>query len=127
MLETHKDYKAQGYIDFLWCCFLAAALLSCLAALTGTYYLGHSLVFALLYIWSRKEASLMLDFWGFKVKSSHLPFVVAALHVAMGGDWAEDAAAVLAGHVVYFCEVVLPREKGWRPLGVPRWLRRLVA
>lgn len=126
LLESHKDYQGPGYLDFLWTAFLVATGLVLLAGLTGAYFLGHSLVFALLYIWSRKE-SLILDFWGFKVKSSNLPFVLAALHVAMGGDWAEDAAAVLAGHSVYFCEVVLPREKAWKPLGLPGWVRRLLS
>lgn len=124
LLERHRDFAGKRHVEFLWTCGLAAGFLLLLAALTGSYFLGHSLVFTLLYIWSYKEAGVSLNFWGFRVKGSQLPFVLAVLHVVMGGDWAEDAAALLAGHVVYFCEAVLPREVGWRPLRIPQWLRQ---
>ena len=67
-LEAHPSYDGK-YPDFIWCIILLSVMLHLFSSFSGTYFLGHSMVFAIMYVWSRKDPDQNLTLWGFQFKS----------------------------------------------------------
>lgn len=111
----------------------AFALLFCAAGLLVIgwyfqfYFLGSALVFAVLYLWSKRNSETQVNFWGFNFKGAYLPFVLMFFSALMGASPVMDAAGVAAAHVFYFLVEVLPRKYNQPPMiQTPEWLVRLV-
>ena len=101
---------------------LCAALLASTAVFPALL-LGPSLIMALVYTWSRANATARVSFFGiFTVDGFYLPFALLAWTVVSGGDPIPDVRGILAGHVYYFLTAVWPRAGGPALLRTPGWL-----
>lgn len=62
--------------------------------------LGPSLIFMLIYVWSRNFPTSNVSIMGLvSLQAFYLPFALAALSLAMGGDWISDLLGILVGHL----------------------------
>ena len=94
------------------------------------YYLGlpvlsGSLVFSVLYLWSRQHATQQMNFWGIPFKGIHLPWVLMAATTLMGGSPVKDLVGVGVGHTFYFFAQVLPLKTGKNYLSTPAFVIQL--
>jgi Derlin-2/3 len=47
-----------------------------------------------IYVWSRKNPEAPLGFYGFSFKGLHLPWVLMAIGILMGGDPTNDLVGI---------------------------------
>jgi len=114
-------------VDFLWMLLFGAMLLLAMAPLAKVQFLGTSLNFMLVYVWSRRNPEVPLSFLGiFTFGAAYLPWVLMAFSVLIGGSPVMDILGMVAGHTYYYLEDVYPNTRqgqGRRFLRTPSVIR----
>ncbi|KAK4787271.1 hypothetical protein SAY86_011104, partial [Trapa natans] len=116
--------------DFLWMIIFGALSLLALAAIPILYtpFLGISLVFMLLYVWSREYPNAQVNIYGLvALKAFYLPWAMLVLDVIFGSPILPDLLGIIAGHLYYFLTVLHPLASGKEVLRTPRWVHKLVS
>ncbi|KAL9224092.1 hypothetical protein vseg_000161 [Gypsophila vaccaria] len=116
--------------DFLWMMIFGTVTLLALTIFPyfDSAFLGVSLVFMLLYVWSREFPTSNVNIYGlFTLKAFYLPWVMLALDVIFGSPLGPDLLGIVAGHLYYFLTVLHPLAGGKNILKTPLWVRRIVA
>lgn len=114
----------------------------------GLPFLGSSLIFMIVYVWSRRNPTMPVAIWGndhereilyatvvltrasvfiyfsigFQFQGLYLPWALIAFTVLVGGNPMMDIFGVVAGHLYYFLLEVLPTTKGWNLIQTPSFL-----
>ncbi|XP_042517508.1 derlin-1 [Macadamia integrifolia] len=116
--------------DFLWMMVFGGLSLLVLSAipLLWSPFLGISLVFMLLYVWSREFPNAQISIYGLvTLKAFYLPWAMLALDVIFGSPLTPDLLGIIAGHLYYFLTVLHPLSGGRNILKTPMWVHKLVA
>lgn len=116
--------------DFLWMMIFGAFTLLALSAIPWFWspFLGVSLVFMLLYVWSREFPNANINIYGLvSLKAFYLPWAMLALDVIFGSELMPDLLGIIAGHLYYFLTVLHPLASGKNILKTPKWVHKLVA
>ncbi|KAI5383150.1 ER-associated protein degradation protein, variant 2 [Lathyrus oleraceus] len=91
-----------------------------------TPFMAVSLVFMLVYVWSREFPNALVSFYGLvSLKAFYLPWVTLALDVIFGSPIMPDLLGIIAGHLFYFLTVLHPLAGGKNILKTP--IHKLVA
>ncbi|KAM3270361.1 derlin-1 [Capsicum chacoense] len=115
--------------DFLWMMIFGALTLLALSAISffRSPFLGISLVFMLLYVWSREFPSANINIYGLvTLKAFYLPWAMLGLDVIFGSPIMPDLLGIVAGHLYYFLTVLHPLATGKNFLKTPIWVHKLV-
>ncbi|CAN0901446.1 DER1 [Linum grandiflorum] len=115
--------------DFLWMMIFGSFTLLILSAIPFLWnpFLGISLVFMLLYVWSREFPNAQINIYGLMtIKAFYLPWTMLALDVIFGSPIMPDLLGIIAGHLYYFLTVLHPLTTGRNYLKTPRWIQKLV-
>ncbi|XP_068634332.1 derlin-1.1-like [Aristolochia californica] len=115
--------------DFLWMMIFGAASLLVLAALPplSSPFLGCSLVFMIVYVWSRENPNARINIYGVvTIKGFYLPWVFLALDLIFGIPLKTGFLGIAAGHLYYFLSVLYPPSTGRNILKTPVWVHKLV-
>ncbi|KAI9591786.1 Derlin [Syncephalis fuscata] len=98
-----------------------AVLLLLLAPFAASPFLGSTLAYVLVYVWSRREPWVRLNFLGLLVfRAPFLPWVLLGFSAVLGGGFPiGHSIGIAIGHIYYFLEDVWPREGGHRWLATP--------
>ncbi|CAL5396930.1 unnamed protein product [Camellia sinensis] len=87
-------------------------------------FLGVSLVFMLLYVWSREFPNANINIYGLvSLKAFYLPWAMLALDVIFGSKLQPDLLGIVAGHLYYFLTVLHPLAGGKNILKTPTWVQ----
>ena len=84
-------------------------------------FLGFSLVFMVVYIWSRHNSTQIVPILWFAIPAPWLPYFLALLSLMLGGSPTIDLMGILVGHLYYSFREVLPKylttshETTWLP------------
>ncbi|KAG5547360.1 hypothetical protein RHGRI_013145 [Rhododendron griersonianum] len=116
--------------DFLWMMLFGAFTLLALSAIPGLWspFLGVSLVFMLLYVWSREFPNANISIYGLvTLKAFYLPWAMLGMDVIFGSPLLPDLLGIIAGHLHYFLTVLHPLAGGRTILKTPMWVHKLVA
>lgn len=111
--------------DFLWMIIFGALSLLVLSAIPVFRYgfLGISLVFMLVYVWSREFPNAQINIYGLvTLKAFYLPWAMLALDVIFGSPLVPDLLGIIAGHLYYFLTVLHPLATGKNLLKTPKWV-----
>lgn len=113
--------------EFAFFLLLAGALLVVAAPLfTNVLFLGPSLTFCMVYLWSRRNEAVTLSFLGvLTFKAPYLPWMLLAFSALLGTSPAIDLLGMAVGHVYYFAKDVYPELSGRSMLATPRWFASL--
>ncbi|KAG0354721.1 Der1-like family-domain-containing protein [Gamsiella multidivaricata] len=127
MLEEGSFYGRT--MDYAWMLFLSALSLLCLSPFVSMPFLGSPLAFTLVYIWSRRNPSIPLNFLGlFVFTAPYLPWVLLGFTLLLNSHFPTgDLMGIAVGHIYYFFEDVWPKEQasgGRRYLQTPSFLMR---
>ena len=99
-LEQHTF--AGRTADFVWMVLLGALALlplPLIAPALGLPFFAGSLVFMLLYLWSRENPNANTSIMGMiKMKAFYLPWGMMALEALMGGSVVPDLLGVVVGY-----------------------------
>jgi len=129
-VQLEKGPFDRRTADFLWMMLFGAFSLLALAAIPflWTPFLGISLVFMLLYVWSREFPNAQINIYGLvSLKAFYLPWAMLALDVIFGSKILPDLLGIIAGHLYYFLTVLHPLAGGKIMLKTPMWVHKLVA
>ncbi|KAH9799791.1 Derlin-1 [Citrus sinensis] len=135
-VQLEKSTFERRTADFLWMMifssYIIAGALSAIPML-WTPFLGVSLVFMLLYVWSREcfvschvVLSGLVDnihvLLLFGSLAFYLPWAMLALDVIFGSPLLPNFLGIIAGHLYYFLTVLHPLAGGRNILATPRWI-----
>ncbi|XWS26755.1 hypothetical protein CRYUN_Cryun26dG0057400 [Craigia yunnanensis] len=129
-VQLEKGPFERRTADFLWMMIFGALSLLVLSAIPifRTAFLGISLVFMLLYVWSREFPNAQISIYGLvTLKAFYLPWAMLALDVIFGSPLIPDLLGIIAGHLYYFLTVLHPLATGKVILKTPMWVHKLVA
>jgi Derlin-2/3 len=104
--------------DYAFMLFFGAAVLWVVAFFMGIPFLGTSLIFMIVYVWSRRNPTAPVAIWGTGGVFKGM-ILVSEGDVLVGGSPMMDIFGVIAGHLYYFLLEVLPATKGWNLLQTP--------
>lgn len=111
----------------------AFMLLFCSIAVLVTYplfgavfpvppYFATTLIYLVLYVWSKRNPTANANIWGIPVPGVYLPFASLALRVFMGQNYMDMIHGMIIGHVYYFLVDVVPQVQGKDFLHTPQFL-----
>ncbi|CAJ2676307.1 derlin-1 [Trifolium pratense] len=129
-VQLEKGVFERRTADFLWMMIFGASALLVLCAIPFFWspFLAVSLVFMLLYVWSREFPNAQINIYGlFAIKAFYLPWTMLALDVIFGSPIMPDLLGIIAGHLYYFLTVLHPLAGGKNILKTPLWVNKLVA
>ncbi|XP_062090928.1 derlin-1 isoform X2 [Humulus lupulus] len=124
-VQLEKGPFDRRTADFLWMMIFGALTLLVLSLIPGfgTPFLGISLVFMLLYVWSREFPNAAINIYGLvTLKAFYLPWAMLALDVIFGSKIMPDLLGIVAGHLYYFLTVLHPLAGGKNILKTPMWV-----
>ncbi|CAI8619725.1 unnamed protein product [Vicia faba] len=127
-VQLEKGVFDRRTADFLWMMISGAFSLLVLSAIPffWTPFMAVSLVFMLVYVWSREFPNAQISFYGLvSLKAFYLPWVTLALDVIFGSPIMPDLLGIIAGHLFYFLTVLHPLAGGKNYLKTP--IHKLVA
>ncbi|KAG6527847.1 derlin-1-like [Zingiber officinale] len=116
--------------DFLWMMLFGAFILLVLSAIPFFWspFLGTSMVFMLLYVWSREFPTAQINIYGLvNLRAFYLPWAMLMLDVIFGSRLMPSLLGIVTGHSYYFLTVLHPLATGRNLLKTPFWVHRLVA
>ncbi|URE09355.1 hypothetical protein MUK42_07799 [Musa troglodytarum] len=116
--------------DFLWMMLFGAFFLLVLSAIPFFWspFLGSSMVFMLLYLWSREFPTAQINIYGLvTLKAFYLPWAMLLLDTIFGSSIVPSLLGIVAGHLYYFLTVLHPLATGRNLLKTPTWVHKLVA
>lgn len=88
---------------------------------------GQSLIFMMLYLWSKNTPTTEVSFFGvIKFKALYLPFALLFIDVIQGANPFTGLTGIAAGHLYWFGTEVYPELYGRHIMITPQWLERLV-
>lgn len=96
-----------------------------LAYFVNLLFLGHAFTIMLVYIWSRRNPGIRMNFFGLiTFQAPYLPWVLLAFSILLGSSTVVDIIGIIVGHFYYFFEDVFPNEPhGFKVLETPRFIR----
>ncbi|KAI4384712.1 hypothetical protein MLD38_002830 [Melastoma candidum] len=116
--------------DYLWMLIFGALSLLVMAVVPflWTPFMGPSLVFMLIYVWSREFPNARINIYGVvSLKGFYLPWAMLALDLIFGNPLKPDILGMVAGHLFYFLTVLHPLSGGKFILKTPLWVHKVVA
>lgn len=95
-----------------------------MALFVNIVFLGSALTIMLVYVWSRRNPYVRMNFFGLlNFQAPYLPWVLFAFSLLLGNSVIVDLMGIVVGHIYYFLEDIFPREQGgFKLLKTPRFL-----
>ncbi|KAJ8476681.1 hypothetical protein OPV22_020408 [Ensete ventricosum] len=129
-VQLEKGPFDKRTADFLWMMLFGAFFLLVLSAIPFFWspFLGTSMVFMLLYLWSREFPTAQINIYGLvTLKAFYLPWAMLMLDIIFGSPIMPSLLGIVAGHLYYFLTVLHPLASGRNLLKTPAWVHKLVA
>jgi Derlin-2/3 len=82
----------------------------------------RTLVFYVLYVWSKRNPNAPADIWGIPFPGMYLPFAYIAFTVFMGNYYFDLLHGVACGHLYYYLAHIVPTVTGKDILQTPQFL-----
>ncbi|KAL7545696.1 hypothetical protein ACHAWF_009046, partial [Thalassiosira exigua] len=125
--EPYNTGAGGGTADYVFAIMFGTASILVTYPLLGAILpvpplFARTLMFFVLYVWSKRHPTSPASIWGIQMKAIHLPFAYVALSVLMGGSYADLLHGIAAGHLYYFLVDVVPVVYGKDVLHTPRFL-----
>ncbi|KAL3068332.1 hypothetical protein niasHT_030623 [Heterodera trifolii] len=113
--------------DFVFMFIFGAVFMIICACFVHLIFLGHAFTIMLVYVWSRRNPFIGMNFFGiFSFSAPYLPWVLMFFSLLLGQTVIVDIFGIACGHLYYFLEDVFPNQPGgFRVLETPRVLKWL--
>jgi len=127
-LETESFSGFIGFCNYLW--FHLFSMFACLligGGFLGKPLLASSLIFSILYVFSRQDPHRPISFWGFTFQRWHLPFLYLLLSLLLGGDVMGEAIGIVVGHLWVYLTDTVPKVYGKNTITpTPLWISNCI-
>lgn len=113
--------------DFVFMFLFGGAIMTIVALFVSLVFLGQAFTIMLVYIWSRRNPYVRMNFFGLLTfKAPFLPWVLFGFSLLLGNSVTVDVIGIAVGHVYYFLEDVFPEQPGgFRILKTPGILKSI--
>ncbi|XP_065664058.1 derlin-2 [Hydra vulgaris] len=113
--------------DFLLMFLFGGFFMSCIALFVNLVFLGQAFTIMLVYIWSRRNPYVRMNFFGLmNFQAPYLPWVLLGFSLMLGNSIVVDLIGIAVGHVYYVLEDVFPTKPGgFRILQTPDFIKNL--
>jgi len=134
--ELEDQFYRGKTSDYLFFFILGGSML--LAIVTGfaqfpgvaprVMFLGPSLSFMVVYVWSRKNPQMTMSFLGmFQFTVPYLPWVILGFGYLLGQNPVHDLLGICVGHIYYYLNDIYPQVRpGRRIIRTPTFLSQLL-
>ncbi|XP_057294299.1 derlin-2-like [Hydractinia symbiolongicarpus] len=114
-------------LDFVLMFLFGGFLMTIIAIFVNLVFLGQAFTIMLVYIWSRRNPYVRMNFFGLmNFQAPYLPWVLLGFSLLLGNSVVVDLMGIAVGHVYYFLEDVFPQQPGgFRLLAVPESIKRI--
>jgi hypothetical protein len=116
--------------DFMWMLLLGAIGMTIVGPVVHLMFLGSSLTFMMVYVWSRRNPDVRLNFLGvLNFNAPMLPWVLMIFSLLLNNSFpTNDALGIVFGHIYYFLDDVYPYTSGSgkRYLRAPLFVKQLI-
>ncbi|PSS33204.1 Derlin-1 like [Actinidia chinensis var. chinensis] len=116
--------------DYLWMFIFGALslLVMSIFPFLRARFMGASIVFMIVYVWSREFPNERLNIHGlFQLKGFYLPWYMMGVDLILGNPLKPDLLGMAAGHLYYFLTVLYPLSGGKYTFKTPLLVHKLVA
>ncbi|KAI1292091.1 Derlin-2 [Halotydeus destructor] len=126
MLE--EGFYRSRTADFVYMFIFGAVMMTIIAHFVNLLFLGHAFTIMLVYVWSRRNPYVRMNFFGIlNFHAPYLPWVLLGFSLLLGNAVLVDLMGIAVGHVYYFLEDVFPNQPGgFRILKTPAFLKMLI-
>ncbi|XP_074055927.1 derlin-3 isoform X2 [Macrotis lagotis] len=103
--------------DFVFMFLFGGVLMTLFGLLASLFFLGQAFTIMLVYVWSRRNPYLRMNFFGLlNFQAPFLPWVLMAFSLLLGNSILVDLLGIAVGHIYYFLEDVFPNQPGGKKL-----------
>ncbi|KAD7480327.1 hypothetical protein E3N88_03463 [Mikania micrantha] len=89
--------------------------------------MGASLVFMIVYVWSRELPNIRINIYGLvELKGFYLPWTMLVIDLMLGNPLMPSLLGIGVGHLYYFLTVLHPLAGGTNFCKTPFWVHKLV-
>lgn len=112
-----------GTADYIFMMMLGMVLILISGALLGLgVVFATTLVYYVMYIWTKRNPTAQTNIWGVPMQAIYLPFALLGLNVIMGNQYIDMIHGYAVGHIYYFLVDVVPKVYGKVYLTTPLFL-----
>jgi Derlin-2/3 len=113
--------------DFVYMFILDAIFMIACASVIHLVFLGQAFTIMLVYVWSRRNPLVPMNFFGIlSFNAPYLPWVLLLFSLLLGNNAMVDGLGIACGHLYYFLEDVFPNQPyGFHILKTPAILKRI--
>lgn len=110
--------------DYLYMVILAMGVLMSLDYFMPSGYHSESLLYTIMYVWSRRDPETIVKFFVFNFKAVYVCWVYCAMRMLMGGDIFMILMGIFTGHLYFFLVDVQGAAGSY--IRTPGWVVRCV-
>jgi len=113
--------------DFVMMFIFGAVMTLIIAYFANLIFLGHAFTLMLVYVWSRRNPLVRMNFFGLlSFQAPLLPLVILGFSLLLGNSVQIDLIGISVGHMYYFLEDVFPNQPGgFKVLKTPGFLKAI--
>jgi len=99
-----------------------------IALFVNLVFLGSAFTIMLVYVWSRRNPYVRLNFFGLmNFQAPFLPWVLLGFSLLLGNSVIIDLMGIAIGHMYFFLEDVFPQQPGgFKVLRTPTFLKTMM-
>ncbi|XP_078064427.1 derlin-2 isoform X1 [Mustelus asterias] len=99
--------------DFVFMFLFGGFLMTVFGLFVNLVFLGQAFTIMLVYIWSRRNPYVRMNFFGLlNFQAPFLPWVLMGFSLLLGNSIIVDLLGIAVGHTYYFLEDVFPNQPG---------------
>ncbi|XP_078277549.1 derlin-3 [Rhinoraja longicauda] len=99
--------------DFLLMFIFGGILMTLFGIFASLFFLGQAFTIMLVYIWSRRNPFVRMNFFGLlNFQAPFLPWVLMGFSLLLGNSVIVDLLGIVVGHIYYFLEDIFPNQPG---------------
>ena len=129
MYENFKRYESNPFntgaggnsADFLYMIIICGGIQIIIAHYMNYFILSESILFTIMYVWSKRDPDALMSMFGFSLKGIYLPWVYVAIRLVMGSDIIMPLIGIAVGHVYYFTVQILPVKYNYTLIKTPKY------
>ncbi|GFO32798.1 derlin [Plakobranchus ocellatus] len=114
--------------DFCFMFLFGGFFMVVMALFVNLVFLGSAFTMMLVYVWSRRNPYIRLNFFGLmNFQAPFLPWVLLGFSLLIGNSVIIDLMGIAIGHMYFFLEDVFPQQRGgFKVLKTPGFLKNLL-
>jgi len=114
--------------DFFFMFVFGGFFMIIISLFVNLVFLGSAFTIMLVYVWSRRNPYIRLNFFGLmNFQAPFLPWVLLGFSLLLGNSVIIDLMGIAIGHMYFFLEDVFPQQQGgFKVLKTPSFLKYIL-